>query len=216
MTNSEEQANNKNNQQAQQEEANKQQRAEAIKRAQAQAQQQAQAKQQQQAANPNIGNVSQQTQVQPANTATGAQATIEQNLEGDQQAQLTNEKLSLLKRLVGQASPVFEDKTETVQQRDADGNVVDVPVTNKVITGYTYYAVNGQPFEEWIQQAFGGDITLDTNENKLKYNKPIEEIVYTEPQKPNQEQELPKGVRTQDNSEGNQNQNQQPQVTLKK
>lgn len=161
--------------------------------------------------NPNVGNVPQQVQVQPANTATGAQATIQQNIEGDEQAQLTNDKLSLLKRIVGLASPVYEEKQETEEQKDADGNVNQVPVTRKEITGYNYYAVNGQDFKEWVQQAFGGDITIDEKENKINYNKPVEEIKYTEPQKP-QEENLPKGVRTET---GNENKN-NAQVQLKK
>ena len=174
------------------------------KRAAAQAQAQAQQANQNQATNPNVGNVPQQVQVQPANTATGAQATVQQNIEGDEQAQLTNDKLTLLKRIVGLASPVYEERQETVEQKDADGNVNQVPVTKKEITGFNYYAVNGQDFEEWVQQAFGGDITIDKTENKITYNKPIEEIKYTEPQKPNQEENLPKGVRAE--TGGNQNQ----------
>jgi len=186
--------------------SNEEQEQEAIaakQKQQAQAQAQAQA-QQQQRAQVITNNAPQQTvpnvtpsRVQQLNQE---QNTIEQNIEGDQQATKTNEDLKTLKRLVGLASPVVENQQETIEQKDAAGNVNQVPVTKKVTTGYTYYAVDGKPFEEWVQETFGGDVTVNTQENTITYNKPIEEIVSKEPQKEGQEQgaegTLKKGVRT--------------------
>jgi hypothetical protein len=160
----------------------------AIQAAKIKAQQQEQQQQQQQSPKQATttttttlaGNVPQQTigNVSPAQAQANLQEqnTIQQNIDGDIQANKTNDDLKLLKRLVGNASPIVENQEETKEQKDSEGATVQVPVTKKVTTGYTYYAVQGKPFEEWVQEAFGGDVTVDTKENKITYNKPIEEI----------------------------------------
>jgi hypothetical protein len=170
-------------------------------RARAQAQAQAQERLRAQAKSQVVSNTSQQAQVQnqPNANPSSEQGIIQQNIEGDQQAHKNNEALSLLKRIVGLASPVVENREETVEQKDADGNVNNVPVTKKVTTGYSYYAVNGKPFEEWVEETFGGDITVNTEDNTIKYNKPIEEIVAKDIQpveKKEGEEPAKKGVRT--------------------
>lgn len=99
-----------------------------------------------------------------------AQATTQQNIEGDAQAHKDNENMRLLKRLVGKASPIVEDVKEVESSTDAEGNPVEIPTFKKVTKGYTYYAVNGKPFEDWVAETFNGKITVDTENNKIIYN----------------------------------------------
>lgn len=99
-----------------------------------------------------------------------AQATIQQNVDGDKQAHIDNENMRLLKRLVGKASPIVENKEEIEEGVDAEGNKTQTPVTKKVTTGYTYYHVDGKPFADWVQETFGGKITVDEKNNRIIYN----------------------------------------------
>ncbi len=129
------------------------------------------------AVDPNLNNPLQTVaNVSPAQAQADAQAqaTVQQNIEGDAEALKYNEDLSLLKRIVGKASPIIEDVKETESSTDAEGNPVEIPTFKKVTKGYTYYAVDGQPFEEWVQQTFNGRIEVDTENNKIIYNEPIE------------------------------------------
>lgn len=100
-----------------------------------------------------------------------AQTTINQNLKGDFDANLNNENLTLLKRIVGLASPIMEDVQETQESTDAAGNKVQTPVFKKVTKGYNYYAVDGKPFEDWVNETFNGEVSIDTENNKIIYTR---------------------------------------------
>ena len=113
-----------------------------------------------------VGNVS-MTQAQKDQAS---QATVTQNIEGDRKAHEQNENLRLLKRIVGSASPIVEEQEDTEEQTDAAGNKVQVPIRKKVTTGYSYYAINGKPFTEWVAETFGGEISIDEKNNKIIYN----------------------------------------------
>lgn len=117
---------------------------------------------------PNVSPTQAQTDLQ-------AQNTINQNLKGDFDANLNNENLTLLKRIVGLASPIMEDVQETQESTDANGNKVQTPVFKKVTKGYNYYAVDGKPFEEWVNETFNGEVSIDTENNKIIYTRQEEQ-----------------------------------------
>lgn len=113
-----------------------------------------------------VGNVS-RTQAQKD---AASQATVQQNIQGDIEANQRNENLRLLKRIVGKASPIVENVKEVETQTDANGNEVQVPVIKKVTKGYSYYAVDGKQFTDWVKETFNGEISIDTENNKIIYN----------------------------------------------
>jgi hypothetical protein len=110
-----------------------------------------------------------QTQQQQQQQQSGTDK-IKKNVQSQQSDNDYKENLKTLKRIVAQASPIIENKENSKVIKDANGNEVDQSVNEKVTTGYNYYAVDGKPIEEWIQEKFGGKVTLNKETRELKIN----------------------------------------------
>jgi hypothetical protein len=95
---------------------------------------------------------------------------IQNNVANRQQNDDYQNNLKTLRRIVSQGSPIYEDKSTSKVTKDANGNDVDTTSTEKQITGYNYYAIDGKPIEQWVQDTFGGKVTLNKETKEVKIN----------------------------------------------
>jgi hypothetical protein len=95
---------------------------------------------------------------------------IQSNVANKQQNDDYQNNLRTLRRIVSQGSPIYEDKSTSKVTKDANGNDVDTTSTTKQITGYDYYAIDGKPIEQWVQETFGGKVTLNKETKEIKIN----------------------------------------------
>jgi hypothetical protein len=122
--------------------------------------------------------MSNKEQVQPNNPRDQAQQAAQeasrQKINNKVNAKNTDDdfktNLATLRRLVSQASPIVENKEVSQVTKDANGKEIDTPVNQKVTTGYNYYHVDGKPIEQWVQETFGGKVTLDKEKREIKVN----------------------------------------------
>ena len=113
---------------------------------------------------------SQKTDQQRQRQQQQATNKIQGNVQNKQQNDDYQNNLRTLKRIVSQGSPIYEDKSTSKVTKDANGNDVDTTNTQKVITGYEYYAIDGKPIEQWVQETFGGKVTLNKETKEVKIN----------------------------------------------
>jgi hypothetical protein len=95
---------------------------------------------------------------------------IQANVQNKQQTDDYQNNIRTLRRIVSQGSPIYEDKSTSKVTKDANGNDVDTTSTEKQITGYDYYAIDGKPIEQWVQDTFGGKVTLNKETKEIKIN----------------------------------------------